>query len=258
MSSLVLRTSELEAERARLSDLEARLAERERELARLKIELHHLQTRYLSEIGVLYRELSELEAAVIAAEVRAGLRPPPSPQEADGETADPSETASADSCANPAAPSVDLKRMFRDVAKAVHPDLALDELARCRRHSLMAEANRAYAERDEDRLRLILSTWVSSPEAVTGDGPEADVQRIERRIAAIHDRLQGIDAEVRELRRSAIWRLKGKIDQARRQGWDLFAEMLLQVKREIVRARARLVRLAASGGSPADGTIRGA
>jgi hypothetical protein len=44
--------------------------------------------------------------------------------------------------------------MFQDVARAVHPDALPDaqhdERTRYRRHSLMAEANRAYAERDED------------------------------------------------------------------------------------------------------------
>jgi hypothetical protein len=46
------------------------------------------------------------------------------------------------------------------------------------------------------------------------------------------------------LRTSAIWRLKGKIDAAKTQGWDLFGEMILQVKREIARANARLASLA--------------
>jgi hypothetical protein len=32
--------------------------------------------------------------------------------------------------------------MFRDIAKAIHPDRAHNSAARDRRHSLMAEANR--------------------------------------------------------------------------------------------------------------------
>jgi hypothetical protein len=135
--------------------------------------------------------------------------------------------------------------VFRDLAKAVHPDLATDDRARYRRHSLMAEANRAYAERDEDRLRLILRTWERRPEAVSGDDSEADGRRVQRRTAEINERLLAIDAELVDLQSSAIARLKIKIDEARARNWDLLAEMALQVRREIGRASARLVSLRA-------------
>lgn len=243
MSSVVSRSSDLDAERARLRALEAQLAERGQALTTLKQDLHRLQARYLSDVGPFYRELSRLEAEIVTLEVRLGLRPPPDPdawaQDDEGEAEGPG----AASCASPTAPSVDLKRVFRDVAKAIHPDLAMDEPARWRRHSLMAEANRAYAERDEDRLRLILQVWEQSAEAVVGEGPEAEDQRIRRRIAEVEGHLAAVEAEMRELRASAIWRLQGKIEEAKRQGWDLSAEMLLQVKRDVARARARLVSL---------------
>jgi len=241
MYSVTLRPRDLDAEQRELEQQEQLLDERERELFALKLELQQLQARYLADVGGLYRELTSLEATVTAAEVQAGLRPPPSPYDSSQE--DDDRDGSAESCTNPSSPSVDLKRIFRDVARAIHPDRALDEPARCRRHSLMAEANRAYAERDEDRLRLILSTWERSPDAVVGDGREADEQRVQRRLAEIGERLQAIDAETRDLHASAIWRLKSRVDEARAQGWDLFAEMRLQVKREIARARVRLARL---------------
>jgi hypothetical protein len=248
---VVHRDPALEPERERLSALESELIGRERVLFELKTALQRLQSRYLAEIGVLYRELSELEAAVIDAEIRAGIRPPPCPGDEDEAECD-DERGPGASCANPAAPSVDLKRMFRDVAKAIHPDLAVDEAARCRRHSLMAEANRAYAERDADRLRLILHAWERSADGAFGaaggwERDESDEQRVRRRLAAVEERLSAIAAEEHELRTSAIARLQQKIDEARAQGWDLFAEMRLQVKRELARAQARLVRLRASG-----------
>ena len=52
-----------------------------------------------------------------------------------------------------------VRRLFRDVAKVIHPDLAHDPEARDRRHALMIEANRAYALGDEERLRWILQAW---------------------------------------------------------------------------------------------------
>jgi hypothetical protein len=129
--------------------------------------------------------------------------------------------------------------MFRDVAKSIHPDLAMDEPARWRRHSLMAEANRAYADRDADRLRLILRAWETSEESIGEDEPDAP----RRRIAVFEVRLAAIEAEFAELRTTAIYRLKTKIESTRKEGWDLFAEMRLQVKSEVGRAKAKLAKL---------------
>ena len=140
--TLSLHAGEVSAEE--LARLEGGVATAERELAALRAELLTLQNRYLAEIGVLYSDLGRLEAELRDAEIRAGLRLPEDIDTEETDDAGEGATATA-GCVNPAAPSDDLKRVFRDVAKAVHPDLALDEMARCRRHSLMAEANRAYA-----------------------------------------------------------------------------------------------------------------
>jgi hypothetical protein len=230
-----------DADADRLAALETQLSVREGELDTLKIELQQLQTRYLSDIGALYAELAMIDAEVEAAEIRAGLRPPP--EESDTGAAAHVEDVDDDdvSCGGQAAPSDMLKRAFRDLARTIHPDLAQDDAARFRRHSLMAEANRAYAERDHDRLLLILRKWELSAEAVTGDDPDSARLRVARKTAQIEERLVAIDGEFIELRNSAIARLKLKIDDTRRQGWDLFAEMVLQARADITRARARLV-----------------
>ncbi len=237
--------SRAEAARARLAELGARVAQRERELAAFKDELAKLQSDYLARTGELYAELSAIEAEVARAEIRAGIRPafdPDDLDDADAEAGDPEDAASS-SCSHRSTTPEALRRVFRDLAKAIHPDLATDEAARYRRHSLMAEANRAYAERDEDRLRLIMRVWERSPEAVKGDDAVADEERVVRRIAELDERLIQIDAEFADLRASAICRLKAKIDEAAAKGWDLFAEMIRQVNREIARARIRLVTL---------------
>lgn len=227
---------------ARLAALELELAARERDLAAFTRDLQDLQTRYLAAVGGSYAELVEVESACIALEVELGLRPPVRPDaEPDGRP--DGAPASVAGCGTRAAPPADLKKMFREIARTIHPDLALDDPARWRRHSLMAEANRAYAEQDEDRLRLILATWQRSGDAVLDSGSDADEQRVQARIAAIETRLLAITAEFADLEASAIRQLARKIDDARRQGWDLLAEMVLEVKREVARAKARLASL---------------
>lgn len=233
---------------ARLAALAARLAAREAELAALKAELLHLQTRYLEEVGVLYAQLSRIEAALADEEIRLGLRLPPRDEEEDDAApasrgAAGSDGPDAPGCSNRSAPSDHLKAVFRNLAKSIHPDLASDEAARSHRHSLMAEANRAYAERDEDRLRLILRAWERSPAWQPDSDPGQERLRVDRRIAEVEARLLTIDLAFADLDASAIGQLRSKIADARRQGWDLFAEMVHEMKREIVRARARLAAL---------------
>jgi hypothetical protein len=235
----VLQQRPVDADHVRLAALEARLAEREEALAGVKTELRQLQARYLDKIGPLYAEVSRLETAVAEAEIRLGLRQPPEPEDEAGGAAERGPSP----CASSSAASADLKRVFRDVAKAVHPDRGLDEIARSRRHSLMAEANRAYAEQDEDRLRLILRAWERSPDSEIADDPDVERDRVRRRMAAIGARLVDVDGELSDLRRSAIFGLKEKIDEAHARSWDLFAEMVLTVRRDIGRARRRLAAL---------------
>lgn len=252
---------ELEASRAQVAELEATVSARETELETCSRDLLALQTRYLDEVGALYARLSDVEDQVAEIEIRLGLRQPPAVEDEDaGDQANDHDEQRSDegddrgdgnadgllsACASRPDASGDLKRIFRDIAKAIHPDRAIDGAARYRRHSLMAEANRAYAERDEDRLRLILRAWERSPDAIPDTDPDADRRRLQRRTAELDERLMAIEGDFADLRRSAIWRLKGKIDTARTQGWDLFAEMVMQVKREIARAQSRLASLRA-------------
>jgi hypothetical protein len=226
--------------------LEREASAREQELAALKTELLELHTRYMEQIGPLYAELIPLDAAVAEAEIAAGLRVA---DEDDDEAAggEPASRFDAAACGPASAPSDGLKRMFRDVVKAVHPDLSrhgdVDERTRWRRHSLMAEANRAYAERDEDRLKLILRAWALDPDLTVESGPDAERVRRQRRASGLSARLVEIEAELADVRRSAIAGLKAKLDEARGQGWDLFAEMKRQVEREIAMGKATLARL---------------
>jgi len=237
---------ELEKKKAELASLEARLAERELDLATLQAELHSFEGTYLRVVGSRLAELDEIEAQIAEAESRNQPKDPEAQDRASQARAQAQESArvvEAEQEAGkrePFTPSENLKKLYREVAKRIHPDLATDESERKRRHELMTEANRAYEEGDEARLEAILRDWESSPESVKGEGPGAELVRVIRKIAQVEDRLKVIDEEIAWLEESDLFRLKKEVDQAKEEGRDLLAEMAARVDQQVVEAQGRL------------------
>jgi hypothetical protein len=221
--------------RARVAELEAMCRERIGELGRLKSDLAAFKARYRQEVGLLHEELEELEEAI--AEAEAGVRARTAESIGSGPKASPAAPAS-DSL--PRFTSDAVRRLFRDVAKAIHPDLAGDQVTRDRRHALMVEANRAYAMGDEERLRWILQAWENSPEAVPGSDPAAERLRLGRRVAQLEEQLEMCAGDMADLRDTSLWKLKAMVDEAATRGKDLVDDAVRRLKRDILAARNRL------------------
>jgi hypothetical protein len=247
---------ELSRKRVELASLEAELAQRELDLVTLHGELRAFEARYLRTVGARYAELDDLEAQI--AQVVARLTPTdPQAQERAAhahaqaqDSARATETMYEPAQATEFKPSETLKKLYREVAKRLHPDLATDEAEQARRTRLMAEANRAYEEGDEARLQAILREWESSPESVKGEGAGADLVRIIRKIAQVEERLKTIEAEMTRLRASDLYQLKVKVHEAGNEGRDLLAEMATQVDQQIASAQKRLAELTPKGPKP--------
>lgn len=225
---------DLDTLRGRITELEAALRERGDMVSEVQADLAAFRIRYRQEVGLLHEELDDLERRLAEAEL--------------GEISQRLEEAGAPADAPADVPSEALprfttdaiRRLFRDVAKAIHPDLAPDAPARDRRHALMIEANQAYALGDEQRLRSILQAWENSPEAVNGSDDEAARLRLVRRIAQIEAQLNLYAAELAALRDSSLWKLKAMVDEAAAQNNDLIADMVRRLKRDILVTRNRL------------------
>jgi peptidoglycan hydrolase CwlO-like protein len=233
---------ELEKKQAELSSLEAELIQRELDVATLRAELADFESRYLRTVGVLYAELDEIEAQI--AEAQARRRPSDSKAQEQATRARAQAQESAQT-ARPAAeprpkPTENLKKLFREVAKCIHPDLATNDTNRERREKLMAEVNLAYENGDEAKLRSILADWESSPDTVEGEGVGAELIRVIRKIAQIQKRLTDIDAEIQQLNTSDLYQLRAKADEVEREGADLLEEMASQVEQHIEAAKERL------------------
>lgn len=226
---------DLEGWRSRVAELEASLRERSAECDRVKAELEMFRITYRQEVGQLHEQLDTLELAIAEAEL--GELSKQVERGADVATEPPGKARSEPA---PRYTSDAVRRLFRDVAKAIHPDLTRDEVARDRRHALMVEANRAYALGDAEQLRWILDAWERSPEAVQGSDLEAMRLRLVRRVAQIEEHLKTIAGDLASLTASPLWELKTMVDAAAASGKDLVGEMVGRLKRDIMAATNRL------------------
>ena len=237
---------------ARLHELEDRLADQEEQLATLRRERAGFLARYLGIVGVRLAALDRLEADIAAA--LADRNPSIETEQAAEKTRVQAEQSSQalgddpEALAHAAQAPVretpeEFKRLYRKVAKAVHPDLASDERDRQARECLMAEANRAYEEGDARRLQGILDGWSARPESVGGDGVGARLIRTIRLIAAVETRLAAIVGEIAALASDDLEKLREEERRARADGRDLLQEMADELDVRMARATERLAEL---------------
>jgi hypothetical protein len=237
---LAAEDEELARKQDELALLQSELAERELYLTNLRTEISSFEAQYLRRVGTLYAELDEWNAKI--AELKAKREATPEAQSAAAEArAQADESGSAvhgeAAAAKEFTPSAELKSLYREVAKRVHPDLATDQADRDMRDRLMKEVNRAFQRGDADTLRKILEEYESSPQSVRGTGVGADLVHLLRQIKQVKDRLVEIELEVAKLAESELAKLKAKADIASGQGRDLLAEMAAAVQGRVNVAR---------------------
>jgi hypothetical protein len=220
--------------RSQVAELEAALGERRNEVARAKSALDAFEIDYRKRVGTLHEQLDKLELAIAEAELGELSR------RVEGGSGGPNQPSAARPAPPPRYTSDAARKLFRDVAKAIHPDLARDDSTRDRRHTLMIEANRAYASGDEEQLRFILEAWERSPEAVQGSDPEAMRLRLVRRVAQIEEQLDMLARDLAALKESPLGKLKTMVDEAAATGKDLVRDMVGRLKRDILVATNRL------------------
>jgi hypothetical protein len=225
--------------------LEAELAERELRAASLRAELSAFERRYIHFVGSRYAELDECKAQMaeqLLREQPGNERVRETAREARARAGETKSAAGEKAFQEPRAfqPSPKLKRLYREVAKRVHPDFTSDREDRVQRQELMAEANQAYERGDEARLARILTDYECSPESVHGEGPGAELIRVIRRLSQVRGRGAEIEAEMQDLMRSELYQLKLRVEEAERNGRDVLKEMVGQIETQIAAARQRL------------------
>ena len=248
--------AELDRKRAELTVVQGQLAEFELALAASKAELDAFETQYRRALGPRYARLDKLTERLESnggrrngQSVAAGTGPQPEElQGADdpfhgGQNWDwvreDDDRAAVPSGGRGTVPEA-AKRLFRLIARRIHPDLASDPEERERRTTLMVQANHAYELGDVQALQRLLETWERSPDSVVGHGTKAELERVIRRIAQASERLAEIEREVAALEDSAMGWLRRRVRKAASEGWDLLSHMARELDRQIVEAEAEL------------------
>jgi hypothetical protein len=239
MSDLVISANEqatLAAKRAELAEWEARLAHAEPALVNLKANARLFEQRYLQVIGSKYHELAEIEGEIAKAQ---GLTLDNEIENEDwlnGESLADDEVG----CGQNRLHSDRVKKLYREFARKFHPDLAESDEARLHCNHLMVEANRAYESGSVEALESLIEAGKLQDDLLVGS-PELIV--LTRRVQEAKAKVIECENEIAELTDAEMYRLQRRVEQADALGIDLFADLLLQVERQIKKARNRLEAL---------------
>lgn len=228
---------ELENKLLELNLLQNDLVELELEKATLQSLMSRFELRYTCEVGFLYCQLDDVEAKIMEQRVRANPDDADLRQSATEARATAQEsTYEANFAINQPAkesfvPSDELKRLYREVAKCVHPDLAENEAERTLRHQTMVAVNLSYEAGDETKLLSVLQDWQVLVSAES-DKIGAKVIAVIRKIAQAKKQILSINSSLERLQTSDLNLLMVKYEKAKSQGHDLISEMASNVQRQ--------------------------
>jgi len=172
-------------------------------------------------------------------------------REGDAEDGDAGAPAPAPGAAPDEPPEVEpaevvLKRLYRRLARVLHPDLAQDDAERARLGDLMARVNAAYAKGDLTALE-VMAEKVGAGEPPGELSPEERRAHLDRRIATLARIAASLARERERLARSDTARLRAEARRREEDGRDYLAETRAEVQEEAEAAYAdalhRLARL---------------
>jgi len=253
--------TQLESEVQALRD---QLAQLEQEYADLVVELSEFETVYQARVGPWQAKLEEVQLHIAEYKLRIellqwrGASLAPSQLEAEVEyrlrdqrryahtiyeQAEAAQRATPHAPIDPAA-QLDLKQIYRELAKRTHPDLATDDLDRAAREQQMKAINALYAQRDVDALRDLFRK-LNIVEERRRESPEERGLRLSQE----HDRLvaaiKRVKADIAELNHSGMMSLKLDYALGRSRRRDVLSEVAAKVQAQLSEAELQLNQLIA-------------
>ena len=191
-----------------------------------RIEVENFSRLHHQKLGPMYARLDELDARIAEAtaartgdpedirkadEARARVMPMPAVEELfhgwmDGDGLFPEAAAMlTDQPVRPpqrVRPSEEARKLYRELARKAHPDLAQDEDERKRREEFITRVNAAYSRGDAPLLRELAEEWAAGP-APAERGPSPS-EELYARLEWLAQRKELLTLVARELEEGAI------------------------------------------------------
>ncbi|MFI1563573.1 hypothetical protein ACH4ZX_10990 [Streptomyces sp. NPDC020490] len=205
---------------------EQALIEYEIAVETFRIEVENFSRLHHQKLGPMYARLDELDAQILEAraartgdpedrrkadEARARVMPMPGVEELfhgwmDGEGLFPEAAAMlTDQPVRPpqrVRPSDEARKLYRELARKAHPDLAQEDGERQRREEFITRVNAAYALGDEALLRELAEEWAKGP-APAERGPSHS-EELYARLEWLAQRKELLTLIARDLEEGAI------------------------------------------------------
>ncbi|MEH0445099.1 hypothetical protein QA811_15890 [Streptomyces sp. B21-102] len=191
-----------------------------------RVEVENFSRLHHQKLGPMYVRLDELDAQIAearaartgdpedlrkAAEARARVLPMPGVEELfhgwmDGEGLFPEAAAMlTDRSVRPperVRPSEEARKLYRELARKAHPDLAQEDAERARREEFITRVNAAYARGDEVLLRELAEEWAAGP--APAERSPSPSEELYARLEWLAQRKEMLTLVARELEDSAI------------------------------------------------------
>ncbi|WCH92380.1 hypothetical protein POD33_09740 [Streptomyces moderatus] len=205
---------------------EQALIEYEIAVETFRVEVDNFSRLHHQKLGPMYTRLDELDARIAEAvaartgdpedirkadEARARVMPMPGVEELfhgwmDGDGLFPEAAAMlTDQPVRPpqrVRPSDEARKLYRELARKAHPDLAQEEAERARREEFITRVNAAYARGDEALLRELAEEWAAGP-APKEQGPTPS-EELYARLEWLAQRKEMLTLVAKDLEESAI------------------------------------------------------
>ncbi|MFF4208812.1 hypothetical protein ACFYZE_05410 [Streptomyces sp. NPDC001796] len=205
---------------------EQALIEYEIALETFRVEVENFSRLHHQKLGPVYARLEELDAEIAEAraartqdpedirrahEARARVLPMPGVEELfhgwmdAGGLFPEAQAMLTDQPVRPpqrVRPSEEARKLYRELARKAHPDLAQDEDERKRRDDFIARVNAAYARGDEAVLRELSEEWAAGP--VPEERRPSHSEELYARLEWLSRRKELLTLVARELEEGAI------------------------------------------------------
>ncbi|ARF59601.1 hypothetical protein B1H19_21190 [Streptomyces gilvosporeus] len=191
-----------------------------------RVEVENFSRLHHQRLGPMYARLDELDAQIAEAvaartgdpedirkarEARASVLPMPNVEElfhgwmgSEGLFPESQAMLAEQSVQPPqkVRPSEETRKVYRDLVRKAHPDLARDDAERSRRDAFIARVNMAYGRGDEAALRELMREWEAGPAPAVERLSESE--ELYARLEWLAERKEMLAAVAAELEESAI------------------------------------------------------